>query len=463
MALNSFVVQAVPIPINVHETVSYGTVTSNEQNSARPAGFFRGIWNRMVNSTTHSADVTAVSQIDIPDQYQDCTTYHMKVAWINSERGENILSKRPVLLEYHKNGRLLRMMQNKHWDIRLNEWLFIHEHDRAVPLGLGFATHKELKPREHKELAIYRDNPPIPDMFRHHPAFLTQMTFPTEAKYNFLTDGYTTFAGIIPPDVVDAAVVAISRMVVASEEFKITAAERQKNPNKEGDPFFTSGGTNDRDVLALYYCSPIFSLVESILHDEILGPDCVAQGKFVHRAHGAQVAFRFTQARLLSSRGDGRIGGKSWHLDGMDKGLYGPFSLLIGVALSDQMMDNCGNLGVHPGSHHTLKAFLRRYCEICDHTNIDTADEQAVMERRLQAVNIVHNKPILGEPVQVKLRKGDVVFALHKLAHLGTPNYSNDIRKMVYFRVSHRNLEKIRGPALDDLWMEYEGMKEVVY
>eukprot|EP00128_Syssomonas_multiformis_P012048 Colp12_sorted_trinity150504_noHs@21600 len=159
------------------------------------------------------------------------------------------------------------------------------------------------------------------------------------------------------------------------------------------------------------------------------------------------------------SSGPMKIGGRSWHLDGMDKGLYGPFSLLIGFALSDQSSDNCGNLGVHPGSHHSLKSFLKQYSAACDHSGIDPANTQAIQDRRLQAVEIVRKKPVLDEPVQVKLNAGDVVFALHKVAHLGTPNYSPNIRKMVYFRVSHRNLNKLRVPALDDIWIEYEGME----
>jgi hypothetical protein len=356
-------------------------------------------------------------------------------------------------------------MQNKHWDVRLNEWLFISSTPQAVPLGVGIDMPEELKPNARQELGIYRDNPPIQEMFRTHPAFLTRMSFPTSAKYNILTDGFTTFSHIIPLDVVDSANAAISRMVVESEEFNITQAERIKNPKRGLDPFFTSGGTNDRDVLALYYCSPIASLVESLLHNESLGPESVGKGAFRPRAGGAQVAFRFSQARpggWWASDGERRIGGRSWHLDGMDKGQYGPFSLLIGVALSDQLVDNCGNLGVHAGSHHTLKPFLKKYSAACDHSGLDKNDAQAIQERRMYAVSLVQNKPLLDEPVQVKLAKGDVVFALHKLAHLGTPNYSDNIRKMVYFRVSHRNLEKLRVPALEDLWIEYEGMNEVL-
>ena len=478
MSNNHVICQAEAVPVQTVITEAY-----IEEAESRPEP--RSFWSKLFGSAkTPSAPVDQHYREprDLPSQYQDCNSYDEKVAWINSPRGQSILAERPVLKEYHANGRLLRMMQNKHWDQRLNEWLFISDIARPVPLGLGIPVPKVLKPRVHQELGIFKDNPPITQMFSSHPNFLTPMPFPTSAKYDFLTDGYTIFEGIVPADIVENAVVAISKMVAESEEFKISQAERVKNPHREQDPFFTTGGTNHRDVLALYYCSPICALVESILHNESVGPESMRKGAFRPRVQGAQVAFRFSQTRprghmqgvgIWGGRGLGgggrhggesqqRIGGRSWHLDGMDKGLYGPFSLLIGVALSDQTVDNCGNLGVHAGSHHTLKDFLKKYAAACDHSTLDANNETAVQERRLYAVSLVQNKPILDEPIQVKLRKGDVVFALHKLAHLGTPNYSEHIRKMVYFRVSHRSLEKLRGPALEDIWLEYEGMGEVL-
>lgn len=448
------------VPLQVasvgYTTPSSGTASQSQEKS---------IWSRLFGrSSTTSEPVSP--QRELPSQYSDCIGYSEKINWVNSERGQLILSQRPVLQEYHKNGKLERMIKNKHWDIRLNEWLYVsHETTQPIPVGLAFDTPKALKPNAKQELAIHRDNPPVPVMFKDHPHFLEPMPFPTSSKYDILTDGYTVFRGIISEDVVHNAVAAISKMVVESEEFNTPLSERIKNPKRGLDPFFTSGSTNDEHVLALYYCSPIFALVESLLHNEIPAFDPTSgKGQFHPRAGGAQVAFRFSQAAPAGRRhAASRIGGKSWHLDGMDKGQYGPFSLLIGVALSDQMVDNCGNLAVHPGSHHVLKSFLKQYSAACDHSDLDKANEQAVQERRLFAVSIVQNKPILEEPVQVKLQKGDVVFALHKVAHLGTPNYSDNIRKMVYFRVSHRDLHNIRKPALDDLWIEYEGMSEVLY
>ena len=70
--------------------------------------------------------------------------------------------------------------------------------------------------------------------------------------------------------------------------------------------------------------------------------------------------------------------------------------------------------------------------------------------------------PTAGEPVQVQMSTGDVVFALHRTAHRGGPNYSTEVRRMVYFRVSHADHGRLRTQALEDLWAEFEGMKDVL-
>ncbi|KAJ1416352.1 hypothetical protein B484DRAFT_401208 [Ochromonadaceae sp. CCMP2298] len=85
------------------------------------------------------------------------------------------------------------------------------------------------------------------------------------------------------------------------------------------------------------------------------------------------------------------------------------------------------------------------------------------MQRRLAAVAALRaSKPMLEEPVQVCMSAGDVVFAMHKVAHLGGPNYSPELRRMVYFRVSHQHLAQVKRRAMEDLWVEYEGMQEVL-
>lgn len=424
------------------------------------------IWDKFFGGRNRE-DNTLV-QIPLRFQFYECISYDEKVKWIESERGQQILTKRPVLFEYYKSGKLYKLFKNQHWSIRLNEWLLINDISEAVPFGLTMAVPKSIQDRENIFMHPPHQNPSIIDMFSTYPTFLQEMPLPSTAKYNILTEGYAIFENIIPLDIINSASAAISKMIVESENFGQSSNSLKLKAEKDDriselDPFFTSGSSNHKDILALYYASPIYNLVESLLHNETVNRSDILTGKiqFHPRVHGAQVAFRFSQARPLHFTG--KLGGMGWHIDGMDKGKYGSFSLLIGVALNDQLADFAGNFCVHPGSHYTLQSYIKQYAAACDDSFVDNNDPTAIQAHRLQAVAMLRNmKQNLGEPVQVKLRKGDVVFVLHKIAHRGGPNYSQDVRKMVFFRLSHRNIAEIKKLALDDIWLEYEGMRDIL-
>ena len=61
---------------------------------------------------------------------------------------------------------------------------------------------------------------------------------------------------------------------------------------------------------------------------------------------------------------------KRWHVDGVDQGKLVSFSILVGIALSDQEVSGCGNLFVLPGSHHITAPILadigakRQKCDV---------------------------------------------------------------------------------------------------
>jgi hypothetical protein len=59
---------------------------------------------------------------------------------------------------------------------------------------------------------------------------------------------------------------------------------------------------------------------------------------------------------------------------------------------------------------------------------------------------------------------GDVVICHHKLAHRGGPNYSHEIRRMCYFRINHKDHERFKqdGRLLENIWLEFDGMKDVI-
>lgn len=450
-------------------------------------------------------------------------------------------------------------------------------------------TDEEIETNRRALLHKPHQNPPLQLLYEEYYHQYYYYTIPYENKFELYTKGYTVIQNIIPKTLIAAAVEAISKHIMdtdlyfdvlhnekyAPKEYKEKdkkssfsgfwnkkkkqeeeAEQQQKkgfegkkfkegtyadnpffNPDKvkvrleskkfqrDDDPHFVNGWTNDLSVLSLYYATPLHAMVESLLHgtpsqysqkilqntsekltvtshplkplanlptkdgspiEEIRRPFRVAVG-------GAQVAYRFTQpikrgksrvdtladvqkSNMIkagesdkiksSSLYDGMksddpllnrlyppIGGRSWHVDGLGRGMWGTFSFLIGIPLNDQFEEFAGNLCLHDGSHYTLKSYLKEYAHRFNAA--DTFDEKFRLANEVQ-------KPDLGEPTQIIASAGDVVIALHKVAHLGGPNYSNEVRKMLYFRVSHERHHELRFAALDDLWIEYEGMQDIV-
>jgi len=127
------------------------------------------------------------------------------------------------------------------------------------------------------------------------------------------------------------------------------------------------------------------------------------------------------------------------HIDGLPQkknGVKGkeiePFSLLIGIFLSDIPSQNSGNLTVWKGSHTRLE----------DH--FQTHGKES-LKRGMPNIS-------LGTPKQLLCKKGDAILCHYQLAHAVAPNLSNNTRKAIYFRVSHKNVLKNRYHTLTHLW-----------
>lgn len=226
------------------------------------------------SSNRSSRDTDDSPVVEAPYQYQDCTSFAEKLVWVQSTRGQNKLAVLPVLNEFYKNGRLYTIMKNKHWNQRLNEWFHIPTAgydqpttaDKSIPYGLALPIPEALKERKRVALDVHHNSPPIWDIFHSHPSFMQPFELASTHKYDFLIDGFTIFKNIIPNDVLNNADIAISNMIINSEQFNLSYEERAK----EGlDVFFTEGGTNNPDVIALYYNSPIYALVETLLHNDV--------------------------------------------------------------------------------------------------------------------------------------------------------------------------------------------------
>jgi len=165
----------------------------------------------------------------------------------------------------------------------------------------------------------------------------------------------------------------------------------------------------------------------------------LGEGNVAPWSRGQQVALRFPLNPSLGHNQPDVTKRIQYHIDGMGQNNLCPFSLLCGVALSDQMRPNCGNLHVFPRSH--LNEELHKYySELINDDGQGEADE---------------NKPDVGESVQVLLEPGDVVIAHQLLAHRVGKNTCEHIRYQLYYRVSHKRHEEFREKIVQNPWIEF--------
>jgi hypothetical protein len=333
---------------------------------------------------------------------------------------------------------------------------------KAVPPGLHARKAQQQKQQPPQQTMDKFDNwllppyqYPLPNQcYRQGLDYYHGATFTHEQKLHLLTEGYTIAKQVIPSELVQNALQAIDEMIQQENELIHYVGKKinreQLSPRMKirikPEPYFLSGVVNHIDILALYYNSPVYHMVEDLLHNH--------SGKnernppFRRSVHCAQMACRYPQPPSNSGQPSffkqrEKLGGRKWHVDGLDNG----FSILVGIALNDQINEFSGNLCLHPGTHFTLLPYLRA----CFH-QMNTPDQTAKKEIP---------RPDLGEPIQVMVNAGDVIFALHKLAHFGGPNYSPDVRKMIYYRVSHCNHTALKAQSFDNIWVEFEGMQEL--
>ncbi len=259
-----------------------------------------------------------------------------------------------------------------------------------------------------------------------------------EQYRSFVSEGYLVLRGVVPPAVVKEARRTINSALIQPG----SVARREDGGGIQSCPSTGSAP----EVLACLRNTGLWTYCQRLL----------GRGK-ASPVGGCQIALRGpspfpkwdpadTEA-LAPSVLSQELPGHRWHIDGMGKGKHSPFSLLVGVALSDQRLPFSGNLIVFPGSHHRLHPLLR---------------EQVMSGSGLFSDEMDGTKPVLANPTNVLLAPGDVVIAHQKLAHRVGPNFSADVRYQLYFRVRHAEHERmvVSGQVLDDLWCECEGVKQ---
>mmetsp|Transcript_57429 Transcript_57429/g.105622 ORF Transcript_57429/g.105622 Transcript_57429/m.105622 type:complete len:492 (-) Transcript_57429:128-1603(-) len=240
---------------------------------------------------------------------------------------------------------------------------------------------------------------------------------------HFKEQGFLVLRNAIPPELVRNALRCINHQLGKPDCWGVDT-----DPLNAGQmmlKFNAKGFKND-----IFNKSPVFWSAVNIL---------LGAGNVEPWDSGTQVALRFPQPIAAGFDIPDEKPGTRYHIDGMGQNKLAPFSLLCGVALSEQTKPNMGNLHVFPGSH--LHEDLHKYYR--ERINDDNQNEQDT------------NKPDLGRSLQVLLEPGDVVIAHQLLAHRVGINTSEHIRYQLYYRVKHKDHQELKDKILDDPWTEF--------
>ena len=344
-----------------------------------------------------------------------------------------------------------------------------------------------------------------------------------EQKQSFYEDGFLIFRDVVPQSVVQTAVRHLYGGLSAIWQGAMAARRRAKEDDKEStlDPGLKTAIENGlragTDPQILDLVNPDHPLMQSITE---------ALGHPVKELRGAQLAtiFPHEPGTRISEAGypmnEVPFYGWHGHLDGLwngaspmhqrtDRGMTKEeaalwnrdpakngvrrtypgnvnvlnFTALLGIPLSDQMVEGAGNLGLLRGAHRPISEFFsyqrdaggplgpdgpgweRIDVDAPNRTGLRHYPEQ-VREQFSEGAAYTADGRMWPKPELIKVKPGDAVLALHAVPHSASRLEGYTPRLMAYFRLvsSARtgDFPQVHPDALCDCWLEWEGMREVV-
>lgn len=222
----------------------------------------------------------------------------------------------------------------------------------------------------------------------------------------FFEKGYTVCPG------------AISDRGVTTSALKAVNYWLGQYPNH---PAITPEGTidlsgeilRDQSLLALIYETPLIQTMKGFFKENIVIKPCLE----------CQVSLRFPDY-CASLDGSPGFGGKRWHIDKFGLNTKEIFSILVGVPLSSTTGGDEGNLCVFPGRQTAVFEACAGACRA------GAGTPGAAMRTSLSDV-MDTSKPDFGEPDELRLQVGDVVFMSQYTPRRSGPNYSAHTNYMV--------------------------------
>jgi hypothetical protein len=241
----------------------------------------------------------------------------------------------------------------------------------------------------------------------------------TDELHRFARDGWLLVPGVVPEPLLAAA----------DEEIDGLIAESPPPEGHRGHHHWFPPVARLPRCDALLRDSPALAIAEEL----------VAPLHLDHRFDHVQVA---TTIPVHPHRPGGP------HIDGHGPGQEPPqsFTLLAGVLVTDQTLDQSGNLWVWPGSH-------------LDHSHLFHDRGARVLQATGGHATMLDPPFAFGDPVEVHGRRGDLLLAHFLLGHNQGGNVQDWWRRTVYFRLAVAGHADRWESTFLDPWTEYEPVR----
>jgi hypothetical protein len=235
------------------------------------------------------------------------------------------------------------------------------------------------------------------------------------AKREFAERGYIVVPAVLSPQAVEEGMAMIDALV----------AHQPPPPDHRGQHFYWQRLESGDPLLGLLVDTGALDVAEQL----------VRLGRLEVPGQ-AQVALNIPPYDHRPERG---------HLDGVTPpeadGRPGTFTMLAGLLLTDQMVENMGNLWVWPGTHRTHEAYFR-----------DRGPDALLASRAYPDID-------LPPPEQVRGRAGDVLLAHYMLSHNIGGNTSPNVRRVIYYRLQREGHRTRWRDCLQDAFLEFDAVR----
>jgi hypothetical protein len=235
---------------------------------------------------------------------------------------------------------------------------------------------------------------------------------------------------IVLPQVVPRPIIEVATRVI--EDLR-----QREPPPPQGHHSYGLKVTPPHPFLSLLLDTPALPLIESL----------IGRGRLIIPPQ-AQVALNIPPH-------DHRPGGP--HIDGLtpleDDGRPGTFTMLAGFFLTDQAVENVGNLWVWPGTHRACADYFREHGP--------EALAESIAYDAIGEIYRAYPPVVLPPPRQVLGRTGDMLLAHYMLGHNIGGNTSTTTRQVVYFRLQRFGHRESWKAYVQDVFHDFEPVRKV--